>query len=82
MSCLNLAFLENLIVWVIIVAAIVAVIKLLLPPLNSFTPFGIPLGQIVMIILYAIIAILIVYLIFSLLACLLGSGPPFHTLRP
>lgn len=82
MACFTLGFLEQLIVWIIIVAAIVACIKLLLPPLTSFAPFGIPLGRIVEIILYAIIAILIVYLIFGLLACLLGSGPPFHALRP
>jgi len=80
MPCLSLGFLETLIVYVIVIAAIVAVIKLLLPPLDSFSPLGIPLGRIVMIILYAVIAIVIIYIIFALLACLLGAGPPFHAL--
>jgi hypothetical protein len=35
-----------------------------------------------MIILWAIVAIMVVYLIFGLLSCLVGAGPPFHPVRP
>jgi hypothetical protein len=80
MACFTLGFLEQLIVWLIIVGAIVACIKLLVPWLESLT--GPVLGQIVMIILWAIVAIMVVYLIFGLLSCLVGAGPPFHPIRP
>ena len=81
MPCFTLGFLEQLIVWLIIIGAIVACIKLLVPWVTSFT--GIPvLGQIIMIVLWAIVAIMVVYLIFGLLGCLVGAGPPFHPLRP
>jgi hypothetical protein len=80
MPCFTLGFLEQLIVWLIIIGAIVACIKLLVPWLTSMT--GMPVvGQIIMIVLWAIVAIMVVYLIFGLLSCLVGSGPPFHTLR-
>jgi hypothetical protein len=80
MSCLNLGFLEQLIVWLIIVGAIIACIKLLVPWVTSIS--GMPVvGQIIMIILWAIVAIMVVYLIFGLLSCLVGSGPPFHPIR-
>lgn len=76
--CLSLAFLEQLIVWLIVVGAIVACIKLLVPWITGLV--GGTIGQIVMIILWAIVAIMVVYLIFGLLSCLVGSGPPFHPL--
>lgn len=80
MSCLSLAFVEQLVIWLIVIGAIYAIIQLLIPRLN-FAPFGIPLAQIINIILGAIIAIVIVYIIFAFLYCLLGSGPPFHMFR-
>jgi hypothetical protein len=79
MACFTLGFLEQLIVWLILVTAIVYAIKLLVPWLSSLVnPI---VGQIVMIILWAIVAIMVVYLIFGLLACLVGAGPPFHPIR-
>lgn len=80
MPCFTLGFLEQLIVWLIIVGAIVACIKLLVPWISELvTPI---VGQVIMIILWAVVAIMVVYLIFGLLGCLVGAGPPFHTLRP
>jgi hypothetical protein len=80
MPCFTLGFLEQLIVWLIVVGAIVACIKLLVPWVTSVTGFPV-VGQIIMIILWAIVAILVVYMIFGLLGCLAGSGPPFHPIR-
>jgi hypothetical protein len=71
--CFSLAWLEQVIVWLIIIAAIIAVIKLLVPLLTSLT--GMPIiGQILMIILWTIVAIAIVIIIFGLLSCLLGGS--------
>jgi hypothetical protein len=73
MACFTLGFLQALIIQIIIIAAIIAIIKLLVPFLVSLTGWPI-LGQILMIVLWAIVAIMVVYLIFALLSCLMGSG--------
>ena len=76
MACFTLGFLQQLIIWCIVTAALVACLQLLIPWLSSFTwPI---LGQVLRIILWAIVAIIVVYIIFTLLSCLLGSGPPFR----
>ena len=73
MSCLSLGFLQQLIIWVIVIAAIVAVIRLLVPYLTSLIGFPI-IGRIIEIVLWAVVAIAVVYLIFGLLGCLMGGG--------
>lgn len=76
MSCLSLGFLQQLCINLVIIFAIVAIIKLLVPLLTGF--IGIPIiGQIIGIVLWAIVAILCIYIIFGLLGCLLGAGG-FH----
>ena len=80
MSCLSLGFLQQLIIWVIVIAAIVAVIRLLIPHLDSLT--GVPIiGRVLEIVLWVIVAIMVVYLIFGLLGCLMGSGGGLHLPR-
>jgi hypothetical protein len=70
--CFSLAWLEQLVIWLIIVSAIIAVIKLVIPFLDSFT--GMPIiGRILMIILWAVVAIAFVIIIFGLLSCVLGG---------
>ena len=81
MACFTLGFLEQLIVWLIIIGAIIACIQLLVPWLETLIGFPV-IGKIIMIILWAIVAIMVVYLIFGLLSCLVGAGPPFHPIRP
>lgn len=80
MACMSLGFLQSLIIQIIIIAAIIAIIKLLVPFLVSITGWPI-LGQILMIILWAIVAIMVVYLIFALLSCLMGSGGGLNNFR-
>jgi uncharacterized membrane protein len=71
--CFSLAWLEQLVIWLIIVSAIIAVIKLVIPFLDSFT--GMPIiGRILMIILWAVVAIAFVIIIFGLLSCVLGGS--------
>lgn len=76
MACFSLGFLQALIIQCIIIAAIVAVIKLLVPWLVDITGYPV-IGQAIMIILWAIIAIMIVYIIFALLSCLSGGAGVF-----
>lgn len=72
MSCLSLAFLEQLLVWLVIASAIIAVLKLLIPWISSLT-FPI-VGQVLQIVLWAVIAIIAIYIVFALLGCLTGGG--------
>lgn len=79
--CFSLAWVEQLIVWLIVVSAVIAIIKLVIPFLDSLT--GMPIiGRILLIVLWAIVAIALVYIIFGLLSCLLGGsgtlGFPLH----
>lgn len=80
MACFTLGFLQALIIQVIIIAAIIAIIKLLVPFLVQITGWPI-LGQILMIVLWAVVAIMVVYLIFALLSCLMGSGGGLNNFR-
>lgn len=90
MACLSLAFWESIAVWVVVIIAVVALLRLLIaalggggawwPPVsNPFTgpPAGGMLGFVAAalnIVIWAIIMIAIIYLIFSLIACLLGAA--------
>jgi hypothetical protein len=67
--CFSLGWLEQLLIWLIVICAIIAVVRLLLP--LAMAPFPIVI-QILNIIMYAVIAIAVVILIFDLLGCLLG----------
>lgn len=73
MSCLSLGFVEQLCIWLVIVCAIVAIIKLLVPFLTGLIGFPI-IGQIINIVLWAVVAIMAIYIIFALIGCLLGAG--------
>lgn len=71
--CFSLAWIEQLCVWIIVVAALVAIINLLVPYLTGL--IGLPIvAQIIKIVLWAVVAIMCVYIIFALIGCLLGSG--------
>jgi hypothetical protein len=72
MGCFSLAWLEQLCIYIVIVVAIWSIIKLLLPYVTQFLPAIVV--QIIGIVLWAIIAIICIYIIFGLLSCLIGGG--------
>lgn len=76
MGCFSLAWLEQMLIWLVIASAIVACIRLLIPWVTSVT-FPI-VGQVLEIILWAVIAIIAIYIIFGLLSCLIGMGGGLH----
>ena len=78
MGCFSLGWLEQVLVWLVVVGAIFAIIKLLVPLVLSAFPGGGTLAQIINIILWTIIVIMIIYIAFSLISCLGGSSimPP------
>lgn len=69
--CFTLGWLESVLVWLVVLAAVIAIIRLLVPWITSM--FGLPVvGQILNIILWAIVAIAVIYICFDLISCLLN----------
>lgn len=77
--CFTLIWLRDLFIWAICIGAIIAIIKLLIPMVMAQFP---QLVAILNIVLWAIVCILVVYIAFDLISCLLGSSgfrPPSLT---
>jgi hypothetical protein len=71
--CFSMEWLEQLLVWCVIVGAIVAILRLVVP--WAVAQLGLPLvGQVLNIILYAIICIIAIWIIFTLISCLMSMG--------
>lgn len=71
--CFSLMSVAQLIVWLIVVCAVVAIIKLLVGPLLAgLGPWGGTVLQILWIVVWAVVAIAVVYLVFDLLSCVLS----------
>lgn len=82
MGCFSFGWVEQMIVNLIIICAVVTILKLLIPllvaMLQPIMGAGAAIvGQIITIVLWAIVAIFVVYIIFGLLSCLVGAGG-FH----
>ena len=80
--CFDLTWFENLLIWLVIVSAIVAIFKLLLPLV--FSRMGMA-GEIILriinIIVWAVVTIFIIIVAFDLISCLAGSNFHFKLLR-
>lgn len=71
--CFTLAWFEQLLIWLVIVGAVIALLRLLVPWVAA--QLGIPIvGEAIRIILVAVIAIIVIYFIFALISCLAGGG--------
>lgn len=73
MSCFSISWIENVLIWLVVIGAIVAIVRLLLPHIVG--PLG-AIGSVVMqalyIIIWAIVIIAIIVIVFDLLACAIG----------
>ena len=79
--CFSLGWIEQVLIWLVIVCAIVAILKLLLPFVLS--QLGVAGGVItgaINIVLWAVIAIFTIYFCFELISCL-GGGLSFPHAR-
>ena len=71
--CFSLSWLEELLVWLVIVCAIIGVVRLVVPWVAS--QLGVPIvTQVLNIILWAIVMIFVIYFCFALIECLGGMG--------
>lgn len=74
MPCLTIAFFFTLCIWLVVIGALYAIIKLVIPAvLANFGGPGSLLAQVINIVLWAVLLILVLYLIWDLVECLLGS---------
>ena len=73
--CFSMQWLMQILIWAVIVIAIVAILKLIIPWVLSQLGTG---GGIIMailnILLWAIIAIFVIYLAFAVISCLMSMG--------
>jgi len=73
MACFSLVWLGNLLIWLVVIAAVVALVRLLLPlALGPLGAAGATIGQALNIIIWAIVAVAVIVLVFDLLNCLVG----------
>lgn len=73
MACLNLGWLEQLLIWLVVIAAVVAIVRLLLPiVIGPLGVAGATVTHIMNILIWAIVAIAVIVLVFDLLTCALG----------
>jgi hypothetical protein len=73
--CFSLAWLEQLLIWIVIIVAIFSLLKLVVPwILSKLGAEGGIVMQAISIVLWAFIAICIIYFIFMLISCLLSMG--------
>jgi len=77
--CFSLAWIEQLLVWLVIVCAIIAILRLLLPWVAAQIGGIIP--AVINIVLWAVIAIFVIYFCFALMSCLAGPGLPLFPHR-
>lgn len=73
MACFSLGIIEHLLIWVIVVVAVFAIIRVLLglaTPPADFAWLINAAVEVVRIVLWAAIAIAVIVVIFALLACL------------
>ena len=80
--CFSLGWIEQLLVWIVIVCAVVGILKLLLPFVLSQLGAGggQPVGAI-NIVLWAVIAIFVIYICFALISCIGGGSFPLFPHR-
>lgn len=75
--CFSAAWLQSFLIWLVIIAAIFAILKLVVPFILA--KVGVEAGiivQILSILLWAFIAIVVIYIAFAAISCLGGFSLP------
>lgn len=72
--CFSLPWLQQLLINLVIICAVVAIIRLLVPfVVGVLGSAGGVIGQAINIVLWAVIAIFVIYICFGLISCLGGN---------
>jgi hypothetical protein len=73
--CFSLLWFEQLLIYLVIICAAIAIIKLLIPfVLSQLGAGGNVIAGAINIVMWAVIAIFVIYICFGLISCLLGGG--------
>jgi hypothetical protein len=73
--CFSLAWIMQLCIWAVIIVALIAILRLFVPwILAQLGSGGVMIGQIINIIIWAFICIIVIYIVFALISCLLSMG--------
>jgi hypothetical protein len=76
MGCFSINWIESMLINLVWIIAIISIVKLLVPFLAGLIggTIGPLVAQIVSIICWAVVAVFVIIVIFSLLQCLVGGG--------
>ena len=78
MACFSLIWFRDLLIWLVVLAAVVAILRLFVPwVLAQLGINAAVVMQVINIVIWAIVIIAIIYFVFALLACLTGAGGGF-----
>jgi hypothetical protein len=73
--CFSLAWVEQICIWIVCIIAVVAIVRLLVPWLLSLVGGSLgPVPAIINIVLWAVVAIMVIYVIFALISCLFSGA--------
>jgi hypothetical protein len=74
MACISLGFIENILIWLVVLGAILALVNLLLPlVLGPLGAAGATIIAALRIVVWAIVCVFVIIVVFDLASCLLGS---------
>jgi hypothetical protein len=80
MGCFTLQWFEQVLIFCVILGAVYAILKLLIPlVLGGLPPI---IGQVINIVLWAVICILVIYVCFALISCLFSLGGGLGSIMP
>ncbi len=77
MQCFSLAWLENMLIWLVIVILIVAIFKLVIPFLLNILgapPGGGMIMTILTYLIWALVTIAVIIFVFEMISCAFGGG--------
>jgi hypothetical protein len=78
MACFSLTWLEQLLIWLVVIGAVVALVRLLVPlVIGPLGAAGTTIANALNIIIWAVVAIAVIVLVFDLLTCVAGV-PRLH----
>lgn len=72
--CFSLAWIENLLIWLVVIGAVVGILKIVVPLVLGY--LGVAGGaiiQIINIVVWAVVIIFVIVLAFDLIGCLMGA---------
>jgi hypothetical protein len=87
MTCFSLAWIENFLIWLVVVCAIIGILKILVPWIVSLMGVAIDarFGRIINIIIIAVVLVYVIIILFDVFSCLFSGhigGGYLGTNRP